>query len=60
MRWNLNAGRALSSIVIRGGGVLPMTETDWPAVGSALLLVCWFGFLCLLLYLHAFSATMPP
>jgi hypothetical protein len=41
-------------------GVPAMTEIDWPAVGSALLLVCWFGFLCLLLYLHAFSATMPP
>ena len=37
-----------------------MTETDWTAAGSALLLACWFGFLCLLLYLRAFSDTMPP
>jgi hypothetical protein len=54
--WNLTAGRALSPIVIRGVGVLAMTETDWPAVGSALLLVCWFGFLLFLLYS---AATMP-
>jgi hypothetical protein len=33
-----------------------MTETDWAVVGSTLLLVCWFGFLLLLLY---FAATMP-
>jgi hypothetical protein len=35
-----------------------MTETDWTAVGSALLLVGWFGFLLFLLYFSA--ATMPP
>jgi hypothetical protein len=33
--------------------------TDWTAAGSALPLACWFGFLSLLLYLHAFSATAP-
>jgi hypothetical protein len=37
-----------------------MTKTDWTAARSALLLACWFGFLYLLLYLHAFSDTMPP
>jgi hypothetical protein len=35
-------------------------ETDWTVVGSDLLLLGWFGFLYLLLYLLAFSATMPP
>jgi hypothetical protein len=35
--------------------------TDWPVVGFALLgLACWFGFLYLVLYLHALSAIMPP
>jgi hypothetical protein len=35
--------------------------TDWPVVGLALLgLACWFGFLYLVLYLHALSAIMPP
>jgi hypothetical protein len=33
--------------------------TDWTVVGSDLLLLGWFGFLYLLLYLLAFSATMP-
>jgi hypothetical protein len=55
--WNLPAARALRSIVIRGGGTA-MTETDWTVIGSTLLLVCWFGFLLLLLYFSAF--TMPP
>jgi hypothetical protein len=55
--WNLTAGRALKSIVIRGDGGLAMIETDWAFVGSTLLLVGWFGFLLVLLY---FSATMPP
>jgi hypothetical protein len=60
MRWNLNAGRALRSIVIRGGGGLAMT--DWTGIGSGpllagLLLACWFGFLLWLLY---FAATTPP
>jgi hypothetical protein len=35
-------------------------ETDWTVVGSALLLLGWFGFLYLLLNLLAFSTTMPP
>jgi hypothetical protein len=34
--------------------------TDWTLVGCTLLLTSWFGFLCLLLYMHAFPATMPP
>jgi hypothetical protein len=35
--------------------------TDWPVVGFALLgLGCWFGFLYLVLDLHAFSDSMPP
>jgi hypothetical protein len=58
MCWNLIAGRALKPIVIRGDGGTAMTETDWTAVGSALLLACWFGFLLLLLYF--LTATMPP
>jgi hypothetical protein len=32
--------------------------TDWTAVGSALLLGGWFGFLLLLLYFSA--GTIPP
>jgi hypothetical protein len=33
----------------------------WPVVGFTFLgLACWFGFLCLLLYLLPISATMPP
>jgi hypothetical protein len=50
------------SIVIRGDGgtsaVLAMTEIDWTLIGSALLLVGWFGFLLLLLFFSA--ATMLP
>jgi hypothetical protein len=58
-RWNLNAGRALRPIVIRGMAVMAMTGTDWPLVGSALLaLALWFGFLLFLLYYSA--TTMPP
>ena len=37
--------------------------TDWPVVGFALLgLACWFGFLYLVLCLHAFSqhAALAP
>jgi hypothetical protein len=40
-------------------GVMAMTETDWPLIGSALLaLALWFGFLLFLLYYSA--TTMPP
>jgi hypothetical protein len=38
-------------------GYLAMAEIDWPAVGSALLLGSWFGFLLLLLY---FSPAIMP
>jgi hypothetical protein len=38
-------------------GCLAMTEIDWTVVGSALLLVSWFGFLLLLLY---FSPAIMP
>jgi hypothetical protein len=38
-------------------GILAMTEIDWTVVGSALLLVSWFGFLLLLLY---FSPAIMP
>jgi hypothetical protein len=60
MRWDLNAGRALCAIVIRGVGLLAMT--DWTGIGSGpllagLLLACWFGFLLWLLY---FGAITPP
>jgi hypothetical protein len=61
MRWNLNAGRALSPIVIRGDGAV-LAMTDWTGAGSGpllagLLLACWFAFLLWLLY---FAATTPP
>jgi hypothetical protein len=41
---------AVRSIQLSFAGVLAMTEIDWTVVGSALLLVGWFGFLLLLLY----------
>jgi hypothetical protein len=57
--------RASSTALITAGGeatqpaspipfavrVLAMTDIDWTIVGSAVLLVRWFGFLLLLLYL---------
>jgi hypothetical protein len=52
----LDRGPALKPMVICG--LLAMTEIDWTVVGSALLLVGWFGFLLLLLYFS--PATMPP
>jgi hypothetical protein len=42
VRWN-----QLSFAVM---GYLAMTEIDWTVIGSALLLVSWFGFLLFLLY----------
>jgi hypothetical protein len=50
----------LKPIVIRGVGLLAMT--DWTGIGSGpllagLLLACWFGFLLWLLY---FGAITPP
>jgi hypothetical protein len=56
----LERGPCVEALSFALMGALAMTETDWSVVGPALLLVGWFGFLCLLLYLHAFSAVMPP
>jgi hypothetical protein len=56
-RWNYTVGRALRPIPIRRDGILAMAEIDWTVVGSALLLVSWFGFLLLLLY---FSPAIMP